>query len=77
MVAVKLKKDPITTKQMVVSWFQLSKERTMELPEIPGERVYLAEKDVPPFFYRDCSIYYYDGGRLNPLYPESETVLQK
>lgn len=74
MIAIRLQKDPITTKQMVVSWFSISKERTETLPEIPGERIYISEKNIPLFFYRDCSIYCYDNGKLVPVYPDSETV---
>ena len=60
MIYVKTRKDAITQKQMVDGWCHVDKSYPITHPEIPGERIYFDEKDVPASFWKDYTIHYVD-----------------
>lgn len=69
MLAVRLRKDTITGKQLVDGWSIVTKEYAATHAEIPGERVYIQEKDVPASFWRNYAIHYCDNHQIRVLYP--------
>ena len=74
MIAVSTIKDKITGKQMVNRWSYVTKEYTELHPEIPGERMYFCEKDVPTSFWKDYAIHYVDSHQICVLYPDKVDI---
>lgn len=77
MIAVKLTKDPASGKQFVSGWQFVTKNYTLKNPEIPGERVYISENNVPTSFFKSPYIHYYDGSKLVPNYPNADPLARK
>lgn len=77
MIAITLQKDQTSGKQFVVGWQFVTKNYTTKNPEIPGERMYLDEKDVPSSFYKEPYIHYLDNKKLVPSYPSSDPLSRK
>lgn len=70
MLSISLRKDPISQKQMVDGWSIVSKEYAAAHQEIPGERVYVQEADVPSSFWKNYTLHYCDNHQIRVLYPE-------
>lgn len=77
MIAVTLRKDPISGKQLVSGYQFVGKNYTIQNPEIPGERIYVDEAKVPNSFYKDPYIHYFDSGQLIANYPNSDPLSRR
>lgn len=64
MITVNLQKDLKYGKFFVVSWYFTKKNNRDSVPDIPGLRVTLDEKNIRNGFFKHATRFYYESGTL-------------
>ena len=74
MITVTFKTDVFTKKPVAVTWMYTTKQRCLEIKQIPGKVQHFAPKEIPLGFYKNPINYYYDTqyNRLRRLYTKPE-----
>lgn len=74
MITVTFKTDVFTKKPVAITWMYTTKQRCLEIKQIPGKVQHFAPKEIPSGFYKNPIKYYYDAQykRLRRLYTKPE-----
>lgn len=74
MITVTFKTDIFTKNPVAISWMYTTKQKCLEIKQIPGKLQHFAPREIPKGFYKDPIKYYYDVKykRLRRLYTKPE-----